>query len=262
MMLKKGIAWVYTCIIFTFLYAPIAVLMLMSFNESQYNSLPFQFSTRWYNELANNQTLIDSSLTSIYVAAITALFCVILATMLMLWIVQTKSPLKKWIDSLIILPLTIPWLILGLSILLLLNLLNWDKNFYILLVGHIIISLPYTVMVIKARLQSLDFSINEASASLGANEWTTFRKITFPLLFPAMLAGGFLAFVISFDNFILSYFLIPSGQSTLPIEIYSSIKFGFTPEINAVSTVLLAGTTIIIIFIVTVMKASLKFLFK
>ena len=261
-MLKKVLGWVYTCIIFTFLYAPIAVLMLMSFNQSQYNSLPFQFSTRWYKELAQNQTLINSSLTSIYVAAITAFFCVILATMLMLWIVQTKSPLKKWIDSLIILPLTIPWLILGLSILLLLNLLHWDKNFYVLLIGHIIISLPYTVMVIKARLQSLDLSINEASANLGANEWTTFRKITLPLMFPAMLAGGFLAFVISFDNFILSYFLIPSGLSTLPIEIYSSIKFGFTPEINAVSTVLLAGTTILILFIVTVMKASLKFLFK
>jgi spermidine/putrescine transport system permease protein len=262
MMILKGFSWLYTCIIFIFLYAPIAVLMLMSFNDSQYNSLPFQFSTRWYKDLFNNQTLIDSSLTSIYIAAITAVFCVILATMLMLWIVGTNSPFKKWVDSLIILPLTIPWLILGLSILLLLNFLKWDKNFYILLIGHIIISLPYAVMVIKARLQSLDLTINEASANLGANEWTTFRKITLPLLFPAMLAGGFLAFVVSFDNFILSYFLIPSGYSTLPIEIYSSIKFGFTPEINAVSTILLVGTTILIILIVTVMKASLKFLFK
>lgn len=262
MMIKKGFGWLYTGIIFIFLYAPIAVLMLMSFNQSQYNSLPFQFSTRWYKDLANDQTLIDASLTSIYIAAVTAIFCVILATMLMLWIVQTKSKWKKWIDSLVILPLTIPWLILGLALLLLLNFLKLDKNYFVLLIGHIIVSLPYTVMVIKARLQSLDLTINEASASLGANEWTTFRKITLPLLFPAMLAGGFLAFVISFDNFILSYFLIPSGHSTLPIEIYSSIKFGFTPVINAVSTIILAGTTIVILFIIMVMKASLKYLFK
>ena len=261
-MLKKGIGWVYTMIIFTFLYAPIAVLMLMSFNESQYNSLPFKFSTRWYRDLANNQALIDASLNSIYIAVITAFCCVILATMLMLWVIQTNSPLRKWIDALVILPLTIPWLILGLSILLLLNFLGWDKNVSVLLFGHIVISLPYAVLIIKARLQSLDLTINEASASLGANEWTTFRKIIMPLLLPAMLAGGLLAFVISFDNFILSYFLIPTGQSTLPIEIYSSIKFGFTPEINAISTILLLATTFLILVIVLVMRTSLKNIFK
>lgn len=261
-MLKRGIGWLYTGIMFVFLYAPIVVLMLMSFNESRYNSLPFQFSTRWYKDLANNQILLEATRNSIYIAAVTAVLCVIFATMLMLWAVQSTSPVKKWIDALVILPLTIPWLIIGLSILLLLSYLGWEKNFIVLLIGHTIISLPYTVLIIKARLQSLDLAIHEASASLGANEWTTFRRITFPLLFPAMLAGGFLAFIISFDNFILSYFLIPIGHTTLPVEIYSSIKFGFTPEINAVSTIILAVSILLILVIAMLMKTSLKNFFR
>lgn len=261
-MIRKGLGWFYIAWIFVFLYAPIIVLMMMSFNESQYNALPFQFSMRWYQDLVQNEPLIDAALQSISIAAITGIVCVILATMLMLWVVQTESRLKKWIDSLVILPLTIPWLIIGLSILLLLSALGLDKNYPILLSGHILVSLPYAVLVLKARFQSLDLSITEASASLGANEWTTFRRILFPLLFPAMLAGGFLAFIISFDNFMISYFLIPTGLSTLPIEIYASIKFGFTPEINAVSTIIILITMILILVMAAIMRSSLKYMFK
>jgi spermidine/putrescine transport system permease protein len=262
MMLKKTVGWTYAAFILIFLYAPVLVLMIMSFNASKYNALPFEFSMHWYSELLKDQKLIVASLNSIYIALITAAVCIIIAVMLMLWLVQTNSKWKKWVDTLVILPLTIPWLILGLSILLLISALGIDKNYYILIIGHIIVSLPYAVLVIKARLQSMDLSINEASANLGANGWTTTFRITLPLLYPAMLAGGFLAFVISFDNFIISYFLIPSGSTTLPIEIYSSIKFGFTPEINAVSTILLSVTTLLIVFIVTIMRTSLKFFFK
>ncbi|WP_219834976.1 ABC transporter permease [Paenibacillus sp. R14(2021)] len=261
-MLKKTIGWTYAALVLLFLYAPILVLMALSFNASKYNALPFTFSLSWYKALAADTTLIRASLTSLSIAAGTAIICVVLAAMLMLWAVQTTSKLKGWIDALVVLPLTIPWLILGLSMLLLLSAAGIDKNFTVLLIGHVVVSLPYAVLVIKARLQSMDLSINEASASLGANEWTTVRRITLPLLFPAMLAGGFLAFVISFDNFILSYFLIPSGSSTLPIEIYASIKFGFTPEINAASTLLLAATTLMILLIVVIMRSSLKFFLK
>jgi spermidine/putrescine transport system permease protein len=261
-MIRKCIGWAYAGFILLFLYAPVIVLMAMSFNASRYNALPFEWSTRWYEELARNEKLIDASLNSVYIALATAVICVVLATMLMLWFVQTNSGLKRWIDSVVILPLTIPWLILGLSMLLMLSALGLDRNVPVLLIGHVIVSLPYTVLVIKARLESLDLSIHEASASLGANEWTTTFRITLPILFPAMLAGGFLAFIISFDNFIISYFLIPSGSSTLPIEIYASIKFGFTPEINAVSTLLLTATTVVIVVIALIMRTSLKYFFK
>lgn len=261
-MAKKGLGWFYIGCILTFLYAPIIVLMVMSFNESRYNALPFKFSLKWYEELAQNEPLIQASLQSITIAAITGIVCVILATLFLIGMINRHSKLMNLLDSLVILPLTIPWLIIGLSILLLLSALGLDKNYPILLIGHIVISLPYAVMVIKARLQSLDLSITEASASLGANDWTTIRRILLPLLFPAMLAGGFLAFIISFDNFMISYFLIPTGLSTLPIEIYASIKFGFTPEINAVSTIIIVLTMSLLILVAMVMRSSLKNMFK
>lgn len=261
-MVKRGLGWLYIGCILTFLYAPILVLMVMSFNESRYNALPFRFSTKWYQDLVQNDALIEASLQSITIAVITGIVSVVLATLLLIGLINSDSKLKNWIDSLVILPLTIPWLIIGLSILLLLSALGLDKNYLVLLIGHIVVSLPYAVMVIKARLQSLDLSITEASASLGANDWTTIRRILLPLLYPAMLAGGFLSFIISFDNFMISYFLIPTGLSTLPIEIYASIKFGFTPEVNAVSTIIILLTMSLLIVMAMVMRSSLKNMFK
>jgi spermidine/putrescine transport system permease protein len=261
-MVKKIASWFYLLIIFLFLYTPIAVLVLMSFNKSQYNTLPFEFSARWYHELFSNTRLIESTFNSIYLALLTGLISVILATCLMLGLSKSKSKLKNWIQSFVVLPLSIPWLIMGLSLLLLLRAVGLDRNFIILLIGHVIVSFPYAVMVLRARMEGMDHFLQEASASLGANDWTTFIRIILPLIFPAILAGGFLAFMISFDNFILSYFLIPMGSSTLPIEIYSSIKFGFTPEINAVSTLILGGTIAILLLIVLLMGQTLKSFMK
>ncbi|WP_019120969.1 ABC transporter permease [Brevibacillus massiliensis] len=261
-MFKRISSWLYILLIFLFLYTPIAVLVLMSFNESPYNSLPFTFSTKWYSEMAHNQRLIDSTLNSVYIASITAVISVVVATALMLGAAKASPKVKSWVDSVIILPLTVPWLILGLSLLLVLKTLGLDRNFVMLLIGHVVVSLPYAVMVLKARMDGMDHQIEEASYSLGANEWTTFIRITLPMLFPAIIAGAFLAFMISFDNFILSYFLIPIGSSTLPIEIYSSVKFGFTPEINAVSTLILTGTLLLLFVIVLLMRSSLKSMMK
>lgn len=259
---KKIFNWFYTAAVFVFLYAPIAVLMAMSFNESQYNALPFKFSMRWFEALAQNEKLIDATMNSLYLAAITGVVCIILATALMLGNQEASAKIKALVNSAVVLPLTIPWLIMGLSLLLLLKSLGLDRNFLMLLIGHVIISLPYAVLVISARMQDMDKSVQEASYSLGANEWTTFIRVIFPMISPAMLAGGFMAFMVSFDNFVLSYFLIPTGTTTLPIEIYSSIKFGFTPEINAISTIILVLSLLVISIIAAIMGSSLKNFFR
>ncbi|MPN47475.1 hypothetical protein SDC9_195077 [bioreactor metagenome] len=175
---------------------------------------------------------------------------------------EASAKIKALVNSAVVLPLTIPWLIMGLSLLLLLKSLGLDRNFLMLLIGHVIISLPYAVLVISARMQDMDKSVQEASYSLGANEWTTFIRVIFPMISPAMLAGGFMAFMVSFDNFVLSYFLIPTGTTTLPIEIYSSIKFGFTPEINAISTIILVLSLLVISIIAAIMGSSLKNFFR
>lgn len=261
-MAKKILGWGYCVLIFIFLYTPIVVLMVMSFNESQYNTLPFIFSTKWYQILAHNAKLQNATINSIYLAALTAGICVVLGTALVLGLARSGAKVKALINSMVVLPLTIPWLIMGLSLLLLLRALGLDRNFAVLLLGHVVISLPYAVLVIGARVQDMDQSIEEASYSLGANEWVTFRRVTLPLIFSAILAGGFLAFMVSFDNFVISYFLIPTGASTLPIEIYASIKFGFTPEINAVSTIILTASLVLIALIIGLMGSSLKTMLK
>lgn len=261
-MVKKILGWIYSFIILCFLYAPILVLMSMSFNESQYNALPFKFSKKWYAALAKNIKLMDATKNSLYLAIITGIICVILGTTLVLGLNECRPKIKAYINSLVVLPLTIPWIILGLSLLLFLRALGLDRNFAVLLIGHVVISLPYTVLVIGARMQDMDHSVLEASYSLGANRWVTFIRITLPMILPAMLAGGFLAFMVSFDNFVMSYFLIPTGVTTLPIEIHSSIKFGFTPEINAISTIILTISLAIVLIVTGIMGSTLKNIFK
>ncbi|MCR4434807.1 MAG: ABC transporter permease [Clostridiales bacterium] len=261
-MAKKIIGWFYSIIILIFFYAPVAVLMAMSFNKSRYGALPFEFSTEWYRVLFSNQKLIQAALDSLAIAAVTAVLCVVLGTAMMLGQREFNSRVKAFFNSLVVFPLVIPWIILGLSLLLLLRALGLDRNYAMLLIGHVVVSFPYAVMVIGARLEDMNSEIQEASYNLGANEWTTFKRITLPMLSPAMLAGGFLAFMISFDNFVLSYFLIPTGKTTLPIEIYSSIKFGFTPEINAISSIILAATLLMITVIAVLMRSSLMRMFK
>lgn len=147
---------------------------------------------------------------------------------------------------------------MGLSLLLMIRSLGFTKNMAFVLAGHVIISLPYALLVLRARMSSLDKSLEEMSASLGAGPMTTFRRVTLPAIAPAMVAGGFLAFMISFDNFAISYFLMPSGVTTLPIEIQTSIKFGFTPEINAISTVIIGFSLIILLIVGIIMRSNLK----
>ena len=222
-----------------FLYTPIAVLVAMSFNSSRYNRLPFEFSTRWYQDLFANETLLAATRNSLLLALVTGILCIFLATMLVLSVHTFSRKWQRMIQSATLLPLTIPWLITGLSLLLLIRAFGLSKSLLFVLMGHVVIALPYSILVLMARMQSLDPALADASGSLGAGPVTTFRKVTLPVLAPAMVSGGALSFMISFDNFVISYFLMPSGFSTLPIEIQSAIKFGFTPEINAVSAIII-----------------------
>ena len=222
-----------------YLYVPIVVLVVMGFNESRYNSLPFSFTLKWYQELAGDSALLIAARNSLLLALATGLVCMLLGTLFILGQRVLRERYKQLARSFVMMPMSIPWLILGLALLLLIRAVDLEKSLFFVLAGHIVISLPYTLLVLEARVQALDDTLEDMSASLGATGWTTFRRVIFPALAPAIVAGGFLAFMISFDNFPISYFLMPAGVSTLPIEIQSSIKFGFTPEINAISTVII-----------------------
>ncbi len=257
--MKKGIvSKLYVFLIMLYLYVPIIVLMLMGFNKSRYNSMPFEFSLEWYKELIGDTVLQKAALNSVLLALVTGIICVMLATLFILGERYLSNRAKSLFNSISMMPMSIPWLIMGLSLLLLIRFFNFDKSMFFVSAGHVVISLPYSLLVLKARVQSMDKSLEEMSASLGASQLTTFRRITLPAIAPAMVAGGFLSFMISFDNFAISYFLMPAGVSTLPIEIQSSIKFGFTPEINAVSTVIIGVSLLCLAVVGLIMGSSLK----
>lgn len=256
--MKKPLALAIVFLCLLFLYTPIALMMLMAFNASRYGEWPIEWSFTWFERLFNNAKLLKSAQTSLSLAGLTAVLCVVLGLMLVLGSIYFRKKARRAIDSLVLLPLTVPWIILGLSLLLLLRWLGVEKSMFFVLMGHTVVSLPYAVLVIGARMGDMDKSLIEASASLGANSFTTFRRLILPTLTPALLSGGFLAFLISFDNFVVSYFLIPAGQSTLPMQIYSAIKFGFTPEINAISTLLICVTALAALLFLVFARSSLK----
>jgi len=254
----RMIPTIYVLLALLFLYTPIVVLMVMGFNESRYNTLPFAFSLKWYSALWQNDVLINAAVNSLVLAVITALVCVVLATMFVLGMKTLGRTTEGLFRNLIMMPMSIPWLILALSLLLFIRFLDMDKNMFFVVAGHVVISLPYAMLALQARIQALDPALEEMSASLGARPMVTFRRITMPALAPAIVAGGFLAFMISFDNFAISYFLIPAGTSTLPIEIQSSIKFGFTPEINAISTVIIGISLLCLAVVGLIMGSSIE----
>ena len=248
----------YALLALIFLYTPILVLMVMGFNKSRYNTLPFQFSLEWYEALSKNEVLINAAVNSLLLAFVTAMICVVLATLFVLGMKTLSRTMEGLFRSLIMMPMSIPWLILALSMLLFIRFLNMDKSMFFVVAGHVVISLPYAMLALQARIQALDPSLEEMSESLGASSFVTFRRITMPALAPAIIAGGFLAFMISFDNFAISYFLIPAGTSTLPIEIQSSIKFGFTPEINAISTIIIGVSLFCLAVVGVIMGSSIE----
>lgn len=228
---------IYILLALLFLYAPILVMMAMAFNRSQLNELPFVFDLRWFERLLQNERLIAATLNSIVLAAISALTATALGTLAALALARFSFRGKGLLQALLIPPITIPWLILAVAMLLLFFWLGIERSLVTLYLGHVTVQLPYTILVINARLAHSDPTLEQAAASLGARPWRVFWRITAPLALPGILAAALFAFVISFDNFVISYFLAPPGVSTLPVEIYSSIRTGFTPEINAISTI-------------------------
>ena len=249
---------IFVVLVLLYLYVPIIVLMFLSLNESRYNSLPFKFTTKWYEDMIANAALLEAAKNSLMLAFVTGIICTVLATLFTLGQRYLSKKVSGVFNSIVMMPMSIPWLIMGLSLLLMIRSLGFTKNMAFVLAGHVIISLPYALLVLRARMSSLDKSLEEMSASLGAGPMTTFRRVTLPAIAPAMVAGGFLSFMISFDNFAISYFLMPNGVSTLPIEIQTSIKFGFTPEINAISTVIIGFSLIILLIVGIIMRSNLK----
>lgn len=229
----------YIMLLLGFLYLPIIIMAAMSFNASPFYQLPFEWTTDWYASLWQNDQLIAATWNSIEIAIITTLISTVLGSMASLAFYRYEFRGKKVLQALLFPPIAIPWLITGTAMLIFFFGVGIGRGLVAILLGHVALALPYVIVVVSARLQTFAPELEEAARSLGANQWQVTMRVTLPWIMPGVIAGGLFAFAVSFDQFVVSYFLSTPGQTTLPVEIYAAIRKGFTPEINAVSTIII-----------------------
>jgi len=234
---------VYTLLVYIFMFAPIGVVLILSVNASQFGGFPMTgFSFHWYVKLMDDETIVRAFQTSLWIGLTTAVVCTALGTMAALALVRYDFPGKHWVNALIVGPVLVPETVLGVGLLLANRAVGMKPNYGLLLAGHILLSLPYVVLVVQARLIGVKRVYEEAALSLGADRLQTFREITMPLIMPAVLAGLLLAFTISFDNVSASIFWRPAGVETMPTEILSMLKVSISPEVNALGALMIVIT--------------------
>jgi spermidine/putrescine transport system permease protein len=233
------LAKIYLVAVLVFLYLPILVMMAMAFNRSALYEMPFTFDLVWFKALMENERLLQASWNSVWIAAVNAVVATSLGTLAAYAFSRYEFRGKRILQLLLFPPITIPWLIIGTSMLIFFFWVGIGRGLHAILLGHVALSLPYVIVVVGARLRDMSATLEEAAATLGATPRQTFRRITLPILAPGVVAAALFAFAVSFDQFVISYFLAAPGTSTLPVEIFTAIRKGFTPEINAVSTIII-----------------------
>jgi putrescine transport system permease protein len=229
---------------FAFLYLPIVLLVIYSFNASKLVTVWAGFSTKWYVALLSDQAMQDAAWVTLRVALISASVATVLGTMAAVALVRyTRFRGRRLFSALIYAPLVMPDVIIGLSLLLLFVAIGIDRGFFTIVLAHITFSMCFVAVVVQSRLLTFDRSLEEAAMDLGAPPVRTFFLITLPIILPAVVSGWMLAFTLSLDDLVVASFTSGPGATTLPMKIYSQVRLGVTPEINAVCTILIAIVT-------------------
>jgi spermidine/putrescine transport system permease protein len=249
--MKRDVAgWLgraYLGLILLFLYAPILVMAAMSFNASEFYKLPFDFSTRWYRDLWGNEAILAAAWRSIWIAVVVTVIATALGTAASVALWRYEFPGKGLLKALLFPPIAIPWLITGTAMLIFFFGVGIGRGTPAVILGHVALALPYVIVVVTARLATFDRSLEEAARSLGARPWLATRAVMIPWIAPGIIAGALFAFAVSFDQFVVSYFLSEPGDTTLPVLIYTAIRKGFTPEINAISTIIIVVSMVVML---------------
>ncbi|MDR6754774.1 putrescine transport system permease protein [Mycoplana sp. BE70] len=245
---------------FAFLYLPIILLVVYSFNESKLVTVWAGFSTKWYVALFQNQGLLDAAWVTIRVSLMSATVATVLGTMAALALVRyTRFRGRLLFSGMVYAPLVMPEVITGLSLLLLFVAIGFDRGFWTLTLAHITFTMCFVAVVVQSRLLSFDRSIEEAALDLGATPLRTFFEVTLPIIAPAVFSGWVLAFTLSLDDLVISSFTTGPGATTLPMKIYSQVRLGVTPEINAACTILIGFVTVgVIIASITTKRRELQ----
>ncbi|MBX9756821.1 MAG: ABC transporter permease [Pseudomonadaceae bacterium] len=228
-------AWVF----FIFLYLPIIVLVALSFNSGQSATLWKGFSLKWYAVVANDPEILRAAKNSLIVASLATLIATGLATLAALGMHGRAFRGQTLMSGVLGLPLLIPDIVSAVAILMFFSLIALKLSLFTILIAHIVFCTPFAYLPIRARLQGMNPALKEAAADLYATPWQTFWRISLPLLRPGIFSGAMMAFIISMDDFVITYFVAGAGSTTLPIYIFSSIRMGISPKINAISSLML-----------------------
>ncbi|WP_293441865.1 ABC transporter permease [Planktotalea sp.] len=245
---------------FAFLYLPMVILMIYSFNESKLVTVWAGFSTKWYGELIQNEAFLNAAWVTIKVAVFSSTIATILGTMAAYVLVRANRFKGRTLFSgMIYAPLVMPEVITGLSLLLLFIGIGLDRGVLTIVLAHTTFAMCYVSVVVSSRLVSFDRSLEEAALDLGCSPWQAFRLVTLPIIAPAVISGWLLAFTLSLDDLVIASFTAGPSATTLPIKIFSAVRLGVSPEINALSTIMIAIVTIGVIGASLISKqASLK----
>ena len=246
-MKKNRFPRVYLLVVLAVMYLPILLVVLYSFNESKITSIWGGFSLTWYETLFRDKAIFEALRNSLVLAGLTCLASAVIGTLGAVGMQRLQSRTKGPLEYISTLPIMIPEIILGIGFMVFFSLLGLPFGMTTLVIGHTAFCIPYVFMQVKARLVGMDKSLAEAARDLGAGEARVFFDITLPLIFPAILSGMLLSFAMSMDDVIISMFVTGVDVNTLPIKIYSQIKFGVTPEINALCTLMLLVTICIVV---------------
>lgn len=229
------------------LFVPLVIIILLSFNTSPYGTLPFVGTLKWYAALFTDSGLLGPAWLSVELSCIVAASAAVFGTMAAVWLDRRAGRVARLIfQGALLSAITVPWLILGLAMLLVVNAIGLGRSLFAIYLGLLATTLPYVVFIVAARLHTLDRDLDHAARSLGASPMAAFLRVSAPLILPSILSGTLISFMVSFNNFLIQYFLAPFGVQTLPLKIYTLIRVGYLPDLNALATLIVGVTCLAI----------------
>jgi len=257
----KRLLWANMFFSFFFLYAPIVILVAFSFNDSRLGARWAGFTLKWYGQMLESEAIRIAVRNSLFVAFVSTAISTVLGTMTAIAMERFRFPFRRTYDGILYLPVIIPDIVMAISLLAFFSLsLGWMNNLFGLqgtsslrpglttvIIAHVAFNISFVAIVVRTSLRELDPDFEEAAQDLGADEWTTFRRIILPLIMPGILGGALLAFTLSLDDFVITFFTTGPGGTTLPIEVFGRIRRSISPEINAISTVMLLASMLLVV---------------
>ena len=240
---------------YAFLYAPLAIVVIYSFNDSRLNAQWVGFTFSWYEKLFHNEKMLRAAWNSLLIGVTASLVATVLGTMAGYAMYRFRMRL---LPLLVLAPIAIPEILMGVSLLIFFVLLNISLGMISIILSHIAFCIGFVAVVVRSRLAGMDESLTEAARDLGATPWQAFRLVTLPLIMPGVVAGALMAFTLSIDDFVITFFTAGVGSTTLPLQIYTMVKISVTPEVNAISTLLMVLTLALILIASRLAPSALR----